>query len=356
LTQDAATDRGLQAELGAAYIRIGDIQGNPNKENLGDLPGALASYAKAEQIARKLVAAKRSDDALALLANALRSLTEGNLAHNDQVGARRVNQEAVEIVRERVRYSPQSEPAQSQLAAVLFDRWRVSRIGDLSEATSVYEGLLARNPEDSERQRNVALMHKYSASHLLFTHRYEAAWEHLKRAEDLDQQRVQHAPHDPTAKIDLAIDLSQWSEFFQHTNVGKAIEYAERSAAIRRDLAAADRSNMRNQDRLAYILRRLGDLRLNSSPREALANYIEAKTTAERLQTEALRLPHLGTSLAGMGAAYRKLGEVRASCVAYEQSLILLRTVVASNDEYASRMTEAENAHALCSRVVSPDR
>lgn len=47
LAQEASSDVSLQRELAAAYERIGDIQGNPYRANLGDGNGALQSYRQA---------------------------------------------------------------------------------------------------------------------------------------------------------------------------------------------------------------------------------------------------------------------------------------------------------------------
>jgi serine/threonine protein kinase/tetratricopeptide (TPR) repeat protein len=55
LAKEAAGDASLQAELAEAYLRVGDVQGNPYSGNLGDRPGALESYRKALAIAGKLV-------------------------------------------------------------------------------------------------------------------------------------------------------------------------------------------------------------------------------------------------------------------------------------------------------------
>ncbi|MGE5413020.1 MAG: serine/threonine-protein kinase [Syntrophomonadaceae bacterium] len=47
LSRESAGDRALRRELAEAYMRVGDVQGNPYMANLGDIPGALASYDKA---------------------------------------------------------------------------------------------------------------------------------------------------------------------------------------------------------------------------------------------------------------------------------------------------------------------
>jgi non-specific serine/threonine protein kinase/serine/threonine-protein kinase len=56
LAAESAGDPTLQEELAAAYDRVGDVQGSPTGANLGDVAGALASYRKAEQIRKAMVA------------------------------------------------------------------------------------------------------------------------------------------------------------------------------------------------------------------------------------------------------------------------------------------------------------
>ena len=55
LAAEAGGDPALELDLAAAYQRVGDVQGNPNQPNLGDIAGALAAYQKARQILGRLL-------------------------------------------------------------------------------------------------------------------------------------------------------------------------------------------------------------------------------------------------------------------------------------------------------------
>ena len=50
LVRDAAGNAELLKEIATGYERLGDVQGNPYFGNLGDVPGAAASYRKAQEI------------------------------------------------------------------------------------------------------------------------------------------------------------------------------------------------------------------------------------------------------------------------------------------------------------------
>ncbi|MBZ5618383.1 MAG: protein kinase [Acidobacteriia bacterium] len=334
--------------LDGGYTDTG-AQGNPNRQNLGDLAAALESYGKAERLARKLIAGQSSDEAKRLMVDALTAQAYGSLAANQKAKGASKAMEALQVARERARSGSQNENAQLQLGTALqcaavfaTDEDALSYI---REEASVFEEMLAPN-----RMRNAALAHKYIGGALNTKGDADGAFAHLKRAEELDAACVREAPNDPEHKMDLAIDLSQWGEYYERKNdIPKAIEYTQTALVLRRELVAADPKEMRAQERLAYILRRLGDLQLNVSARQALASYEEARSVGERLQTQSLRTVALATSLSGIGAAYRKIGDSRRYCSAYAESTKLYPEVIKQSPWYAEFAAEAEKAYALCS-------
>ncbi|HEY2467588.1 MAG TPA: protein kinase [Terracidiphilus sp.] len=76
-SKDAAGDRQTQLDLVNAYTRLGNIQGNPYDQNLGDSSGALISLDKALAIATPLATSKLPDhDALRAMASVQQSRSE----------------------------------------------------------------------------------------------------------------------------------------------------------------------------------------------------------------------------------------------------------------------------------------
>jgi hypothetical protein len=63
LAQDAGGVPELQRELAAAYVTVGVVQGRPLNPNLGDTPGALASYKKAAALYEALQSQPAADAA-----------------------------------------------------------------------------------------------------------------------------------------------------------------------------------------------------------------------------------------------------------------------------------------------------
>ena len=76
-SKSAAGDRLVQLDLANAYTRLGNIQGNPYDQNLGDTAGALVSLDKAFVIAQSLAAsAARDHEALRALASVEQARSE----------------------------------------------------------------------------------------------------------------------------------------------------------------------------------------------------------------------------------------------------------------------------------------
>ena len=77
LARESADDPSLQRELARAWIRVGDVQGNPSNANLGDTAGALRSYRRAVVLAEGARGAAPADvDAARALATAHRRLAD----------------------------------------------------------------------------------------------------------------------------------------------------------------------------------------------------------------------------------------------------------------------------------------
>jgi tetratricopeptide (TPR) repeat protein len=352
LAKDDYADQGLQRELAAAYLHIGDIQGNPSKQNLGEFPAALESYTKAERIARALAARQVPGQAQRLLGDALIAQAYGAFFANDNAKGTAKATEALQVARARVRSEPANADAQRQLGAALHCVGSFSPARDglpfLQEEASVFEAMLAQNPGDLDRRRNTALAHKYIAGRFVALDSPDDAFIHLKRAEELDESCVRAQPNNPEHKMDLAIDLSQWGEYYQQKHdIANAIEFTRAALAIRRELAAADPKDMRAQNRLAYIVIRLGNLQVHTSARQAMASYREARSIAQPLQPEYLRAELLASASWGIGVAYKELGDVERSCSAYVEAAKWY-DVLKRSPLHAAAAAEVDKSVSLC--------
>jgi eukaryotic-like serine/threonine-protein kinase len=333
LAKEAGGDPGLQQELAEAYLQVGEVQGGGN-ENLGDRQGALASFQKAEQIARALVAAQPSFGARKLLVETLREVGQVYERQiNDRAKAEAYRRETLAMARDLQKQYPGNEDAKILMAKSLFDMADLtvdsSSLGYRLEALPIFEELLRAKPSDATRQRNAALIHKYIAGYWLKVDPAQA-FPYLQRDMELDEARLANDPAHPAAKLDLSIDYSQFGEYYQiKQDLAAAIVYQRKTLAIRRDLAASDPKDVWKQGRLAYALTSTAGLLIETHDyRGALANLEESRRISERLGiTDRGTMAGYARTLYGTGDAQRAIGNEQAACEQYSKARDLYRKV-----------------------------
>jgi tetratricopeptide (TPR) repeat protein/predicted Ser/Thr protein kinase len=145
MSKDAAGDRLIQLDLVNAYTRLGNIQGNPYDQNLGDPDGALVSLDKALGIAKGLTASKSPDS------EALRALASVEQARSEVLWGTEKTAEAVESMQgacqafERLVSGRDATPAQLSEAGAAFGglgdelgQPGTPSMGDLAGALAAY--------------------------------------------------------------------------------------------------------------------------------------------------------------------------------------------------------------------------
>jgi non-specific serine/threonine protein kinase/serine/threonine-protein kinase len=348
LAKEAAGDPGLQQELAEAYMRVGEVQGGGN-ENLGDLPGALASFQKAEQIARALVAAQPSFGARKLLAETQRGVGRVLFQANDLARAEFYRKQALGTARDLQKQYPGNEDAKLLLGQSLFDMATVIR-GAASlpywlEALPIFEELLRAHPSDPTRQRNAALINKYLAGHWLRVDP-EQAPPFLQRAMDLDEARLAKDPRHPGAKLDLTFDYSQFGEYYEVKNdLRTALVYQRKTLAIRRDLAASDPKDVWKQGRLAYALTSTASLLTETHDyRGALADLDESRRISERLGiNDRVTMEGYARTVSVTGDTQRAIGNEKAACEQYLKARDLYRKIGQPGADAKTMAALAEN-------------
>jgi hypothetical protein len=235
LAADSA-DPTLSIELADGYLRVGGIQGDPAQSNLGDRAAAAASARRALELVEPLAEGPEADDRVfGLTIRAHRMLSTVLPAPESLAAAHR----AVDVAT-RWHQSTTGEAPQSALASALFTLasrlpWPESR-AHWEASGRAFEALLAAQPENPARMRNVALVDKYLTPLLLTTERAEAT-RRAERAARLDDRRLALQPSDRQTRLDAAISLSQFSDF----QSGPArLAGLERSVVLREAVARED--------------------------------------------------------------------------------------------------------------------
>jgi eukaryotic-like serine/threonine-protein kinase len=321
LSRDSAGDEALQREIAAGYVRLGDVQGLPSQANLGDARGAIASYRKALGLLDALSLDAPNDIAMSIeQARVSRRLGLVLSFIRETEEARRVVAAAVARLEDIVRRAP-TDAHRAHLASAYNN---LADVGGSSEprykALEILEDLLARDPENAARQRDVAIVHKTIAAPLVLRSGGDRALPHLQRAEALDAARAAARPDDRDAQMDLSFDYSQNGMFFLNRDRhADALENFQKSLAIRRRLAALDPADARLQDRLVYMSTRVGwSLQLLKRPAEALTAYQESVRGNAALLAKQPDHPQYLSNLAlaqtGIGDATLALGRRADAC------------------------------------------
>jgi tetratricopeptide (TPR) repeat protein len=259
LANESQGDPSLQREVAAAYLRMGDIQGNVGLANLGDFPGAVSSYEKARQIlVTALEKSPGEADASLSLVEADRKLSNSFVGVRNWAEGLRTAREAVSVAESIAKAKPAEERVRRSLGSAYFALAIVLRDGD--QALEIWQksldlnmSLLRDKPQGDEELRNAALVHKYMSTLLLSRSQLTQALEHARLAEEMDSRRVAAQPSSREAQIDLTYDFGVTADSYEKMGDEEhALDRYQKSLDIRKRLADADPKDARLQERLAY--------------------------------------------------------------------------------------------------------
>jgi eukaryotic-like serine/threonine-protein kinase len=261
LAKDSVRDPSLQRDLGAAYVRMGDIQGKPGEPNVGDLEGAVASYRKASAILLAVLEKNPSDfEAQLNLVDAYQDLSYCYGYMGDRAERDKAVQQASRAAEDAVHRYPANRRARMTLASAYFAQALAFDLPK-SEATveawrkclGVYQSLLSDNPQGNAELRNVALVHKYLSEVFLDLGRNGEGLEEASQAERADSKRLSAHPSDRGIQLDLTYDLNQSAAAYEAMgDIPKALDRYRRVLEIRLKLSQADPKDSAKRERLLY--------------------------------------------------------------------------------------------------------
>ncbi|MGQ0640769.1 MAG: protein kinase domain-containing protein [Gemmatimonadaceae bacterium] len=273
--RDVGKDPSLDNELALAYQRVGDVQGNPTNANLGDMRGALASYAKGLLIAQRMVADAPNDTrARRTLALGYERLADVTAPLGNPRDALTYQRRALQTYAAIDSLTP--EPIATHQLAVshiklgdLLGHPAFANLGDTAGTTAAYkealrllEAIADEPPDVYENKRYRALLFERigrledQAGH---PNAAITLGESLKLREMLTAER----PSSVNAKRDLAIThFLLCAMHLRHGDSDAALAACEHSFELRNTLYRADPKNSQLVRGMALINRRLGDVYL----------------------------------------------------------------------------------------------
>ena len=260
LSRETSGDEALQADVAAAYLRIGDVQGGPNS-SLGHPAAARQSYLRAATYYEGLLG-KHPENwiyrrGLARTYGQLASMSPAKEAGEYARKALAVLQTGPALPVSTPEYLLCVGTAHFDLAGA------ATRADDYAGALREYDAARTQFREaiakqrTPELERDLALVEKYSGGILGRLKRNDEAVAHYEAARAIDEQRVREHPEQTETMLDLAFDLGDLG-FFAHRRGDHAAsrDFYVKSVALRRRASEADTQNAWFQNALANGLSR----------------------------------------------------------------------------------------------------
>ncbi|MGI9106995.1 MAG: protein kinase domain-containing protein [Pyrinomonadaceae bacterium] len=278
LTQAAGDKRELQGELATAYVKIGDVQGQPGGSSLGDKQGALASYRRALSLRETLLAAEPKS------ALRRRAVAEGEERIGGILAGEGQLEEALALFKRALATREslaQSNASDSELrrelagALILIGQLRGNNgganLGDpagarvqLGKGINLLEAI-AHDEGDPARQAREDLSDAYMAmSNVLDTQGdFAGALDNSRKALSLEEARIAAEPLNTRAQRNLAnAHLKVADALYRFDKFDEALGHVQRSRSILERMATADPYNAAARRDLAIAHQRAGRMLL----------------------------------------------------------------------------------------------
>jgi tetratricopeptide (TPR) repeat protein/tRNA A-37 threonylcarbamoyl transferase component Bud32 len=355
LAGEAHGDPDLQRELAAAYERVGDVRGGESSGSLGDIAGAVESYAKAVKIREALVALN-PDDAPARRDLARSHQKIGFLLLGTDESSKGVNylRKALTLYLDLTREQPANDDFQLELADTrnklgsAMDQ-RGDLVGALEQhraAMAICEKLTTSHPRDQRCRRALWASQERIATVLWLQEDQVGAIEANTKALALGEALIAEDPINADYRRGLLLNYQQGGHYRRSDKRG-ALEYFRRAVTLGEELLAADPANALTRKDLAYAHRKvaecLADLEDHS---QALLHFSKALEIFEKLASDApadlVTRFRAATCRAGIATMQTRLGEVDPALEQCRKAIALLEGITEDQTNMKHRFHRAE--------------
>lgn len=222
LAKQAGTNKDLQRELAAAYLKVGDVQGRAFRANLGDSKGAMESYRKSLAIRQRLTALEPNRPELREeLGTTYERIGGLNLFLGNPNAALENVQKAVGIYEKLLVEEPTNRPARAELA--LYYEWlgltsgasAVNNLGDVKAAFGYYrkaiailEPLVAQEPTNSTYRNYLEAVYGYIAQLYSDTGDQIEAVDSYRKSLAISKTLAKDNPTDMFLQREIAVNYS----------------------------------------------------------------------------------------------------------------------------------------------------
>ncbi len=346
LSQESAGDLQLQSELAKAYEKVGDVQGNPQTANIGDLKGALASYGKAQAIRRRLLKAypngaeKQADLAANLEVTASIDLNGGDF---DKAGASLA--EAVSLRERVVAQKPEDLAARASLAKALrtsgfvpfYNSENEKALGFFRRSLALFAALSAQSPDDPFVHLNHANLYLDIGEAYSYLDRKAEAEEYIAKGLEMMAALYEKYPNDVRVRRSFMIaNLKRGENHREAEDLPNSLIKYERALQLAQQALEDEPGSFQaRRDIVIVNKQRAVTQKAAGQTEESLASFARAIEVSEQLRKED---PSNVLISYDIGGAY------------YETSELYL-----SLKDYPSALAAAEKTQANCGAVLEKD-
>ncbi|MCW5977782.1 MAG: protein kinase [Bryobacteraceae bacterium] len=324
LSRDTKGDPNVQGDLVEAYLKMGNLQGNPYETNIGDMEGGLNTLRKALSIAQEL---GRNDSAYSGPARVEQSIGEilfglgrtseavehtrsacaaferiagngnapslfgaarcydsladqygqsGTASLGDPVSARANYEKAIALNRRALEIDPAFIRPRRAIAVVRMKIGQVvvetnpqEAVRILREGLDIFESLPPEEKEKMENRRVRATFSRRIAGALQWMGDYDAAIGEYQKALSFLEPLAALDPRNSRAQYDLAVALNDvWQTYEQKGDLQQALQYARRVREVLGRVLQMDPNNEVFRGHMADLLVRMSAL-MTSDPAQS---------------------------------------------------------------------------------------
>jgi non-specific serine/threonine protein kinase/serine/threonine-protein kinase len=283
----------LWLQIADGYLKLGEIQGQPGKDNLGNRRAGEASFRRAREMAEAaLQMDPKNTHAILVLTHALGGIASLDLAEGKLSEALATIDRALKQMANSAG-APVDDPKWiSELFALHYKLFNVNwRRGDLVRARSALEQAIAviepcaAEPDQTKMRENLAVA-LVRLGHLQAVQGDpNSAMKTCQRGQVLLKELVTVEPTSTAFRRNLAIANDQLARLhLQREEPEPALAYYSANVTLFQALIAADPSNVHRRRDVMIATQRLGDLLIElDRPREALAKYEASEQLSKTL-------------------------------------------------------------------------
>lgn len=363
LAAEASGDPGLQLELVEAYIKFGDVQGNPYNPNLGDTTGAMASYRKALAIAEPLARSDPGNPGVARAQARLHSHMGDVLFLNRQMSdATSQARTAVAILEKLAASQPRDievridlasgyEGLGDQLGKGLSDK--AGALDNYRKSLAHWQAAIQIDPQNLRARRASAGLNMKIAD-IQLENDARGALETLRKAlailEALPQAEQASVP---SRRLEASL-LQRMADCFWELDDNKAsLEHFRKASEVFAALAGLDPTNSRAQFDLVVVLNNAGQiLEATGDIGGALRNYGQVADILEKLvKADPANITwraHLSEILVRIGGLLQKTGQATEAHRQTARGLRVAKELAEKSETPAAELNRAARLLVTC--------